>query len=362
MQKSIMTSSFHLLISIGVFVWIDALVIQNAHATDLNGLDDPAFQATIEIWLRDNDEDSLPVFSTLAAEGNIAARLLLARIEATDQAPSDFVNGLSRKDRVELFRSNIGKGLFRPSWLKSEKKAGNQFASSLLDSSALAVNIGAIRTLYEIGEPEAAYDLIREAAGNGSREQKMELASFLPEKSELMPYLRALQDPLAGFTAGSAALQQSIGGNELVGPESDTQAAAHFVEYGYQTGIQSSDFDQTNHYYDELARWIESAPATTPIATLCRRNCSADTRACAITVFGLIGGYYKAIKFDSPMQTLIDQSRYMVSDRAVGMVMRRASFARAASASKELLISDSELSAKSACLAKAVAQVRARRN
>jgi hypothetical protein len=261
-----------------------------------------------------------------------------------------------------LFRSNSGKGLFRPTWLKSEKKAGNQFASTLLDSTALAVKIDTIRTLYEIGEPEAAYELIRETAGNGSREQKQELANFLPKKSELMPYLRALQNPVAGYTVGHAALQQIIGSNELQGPESDTRAAAQFVEFGYQTGVQTSDFDQTNRYYADLASWIESAPVTAPVATLCRQYCGAATQHCAITVFGLVGGYYKVIKFDSPMQTLIDQPRYVISDRSVGMVMRRVSFARSAGAAKQLLISDSELRTKSTCLAEAVAEVRAQRN
>ena len=177
-----------------------------------------------------------------------------------------------------------------------------------------------------------------------------------------MPYLRALQNPAAGFTPGHVALKMSIDGNEFNGPESDTSAAAYFVEYGYQTGVQSTDFDQSNYYYDQLASSIESAPVTAPIATLCARYCAADTQACGVIVFGAVGGYYKAIKFDSPMQTLIEQSRYVTSDRAVGMVLRRVSFARAAGAGKKFLISDSELQAKSACLGQAVAEVRAQRN
>ena len=139
-----------------------------AQAGDLPGGDDPALLAAIDVWLQDNDADSLPAMAALAGDGNTAARLLLARIEATEQAPSIFVSSLSRNERGDLFRSDSGKGLFRPSWLKSEQQAGNQFAAALLDSSALEVNLGAIRTLYELGEDEAAYDLIREVAANGS--------------------------------------------------------------------------------------------------------------------------------------------------------------------------------------------------
>lgn len=237
MKELIMNRGIYLLMTFGILLWAEILVVPSARASDLKGLEEPALQAAIEIWLEDNDEDSLPVLAALAAEGNIAARLLLARIEVTDQGPSNFLNGLSRQERVELFRSDSGKGLFRPTWLKSEKKAGNQTAATLLESTNTVVNLDAIRKLYEIGEPEAAYDLIREAAGNGSQEQKEELARILPEESELMPYLHALQNPVAGFTPGHSALLQSIGSSKLKGSESDTLAAAYFAEYGYQTGV-----------------------------------------------------------------------------------------------------------------------------
>jgi len=362
MKESSVKSGIHLLMTIGILFWVEILVVPSARANDLKGLEEPALQTAIEIWLEDNDKDSLPVLAALAAEGNIAARLLLARIEATNQGPSNFLTGLSRKEKVELFRSNSSKGLFRPTWLSSETKAGNQFASALLNSTNTAVNIDAIRKLYEIGEIEAAYDLIREAAGNGTQEQKVELAYFLPDKSELMPYLRALQNPGAALTPGHAALKLSIDSNQLRGTESDTRIAAYFVEYGYQTGVQNSDFDQSNHYYSDLASWIDVAPVTAPIAALCRRYCGDNTQECAITAFGLVGGYYKAIKFDSPMQALIEQSRYVTSDRAVGMVLRRVSFVRPAGAAGNFLISDDDLRTKSACLAEAVTEVRAQRN
>jgi hypothetical protein len=362
MQWSRMKQAIQLPTMIDVFFWIGLLVGQAVQASDLKGADDPALQAAMETWLADNDADSLPAFATLAADGNIAARLLLSRIEVTDQGPSDFVNGLSRKERVELFRSGSGSGLFRPTWLKSEKAAGNQFAAMLLESTNIVVDIDTIRNLYDFGEPEAAYDLIRETAGNGSPQQKQELADFLPEKSELMPYLQALQNPAAGFTPGHMALKMSIDGNEFAGPESDTSAAAYFVEYGYQTGVQATDFDKTNYYYNQLASSIESADVTAPIAALCNRYCGGETRDCAVTVFGVVGGYYKAIKFDSPMQTLVEQSRYVASERATGTVLRRVAFARAAGAGKKPLISDDELQAQSACLAAAVAEVRAQRN
>jgi hypothetical protein len=249
--------------------------------------------------------------------------------------------------------------------LKSEKLAGNQIASAFLKASALEVNIEAIQSLYEIGEPEATYDLIRQVAANGSQKEKQELAEFLPETSELAPYLRALQTPVAGFTPGHAALQQIMGGGEAKQPEDilpvseqEMNAAAIFVEFGYQTGVHTIDFDQTNRYYDDLVNWIETASETAPIATLCHRICNNGIiQSCDITAFGLVGGYYKAIRYDSPIETLIKQSRYTSSDRAVGMILRRISTIKTSAGNP--LIRDSDLRDKSVCLANAVAEVRA---
>jgi hypothetical protein len=61
------------------------------------------------------------------------------------------------------------------------------------------------------------------------------------------------------------------------------------------------------------------------------------------------------------MQSLIDQPRFVTSDRAVSMVLRRISFARPAGASDKLLISNSQLETKSACPAGAAVEIRARR-
>jgi len=352
---------FTFLLCVGVFI------AQSAQANGLSGSDDPALQAAIEVWLDDNDKDSLPVFATLASEGNIAARLLLARIQDTDWAPSNYVSGLSRKEKIDLFRP-AGEGLFRPSWLKSESLEGNQLASALLQAPVLEVNIGAIRTLYEIGEPEASYDLIKQVATNGSQQEKQELADFLPETSELAPFLRALQTKVPSFTPGHAALQQILSEDSaeqlkdvIMGPEQVTSAAAVFVEFGYEHGVPSIEFDQANVFYGDLATWINSASATAPIAAVCSRYCNiGNIEACAITAFGLVGGYYKAVRYDSPIEALIEQPRFLSSNRAAGMVLRRVSFK--INARGEPLISDSDLRDESECLGNAVAEVRAQRN
>jgi hypothetical protein len=361
------SSKFCLQVIFSFSLCVGIFTTQSTQADDLSGLDDPAFQAAIEVWLDDNDADSLPAFATLASEGNIAARLLLTRIQNTDWAPSNYLNGLSREEKIEIFRP-AGEGLFRPSWLKSEKQAGNQLAAALLEAPALEVNIDAIRTLYEFGEPEASYDLIKQVATNGSQNEKDELAEFLPKTSELAPFLQALQFPEENLTPGHAALQHILSGDEtnqtegvLVGSEQVISAAAVFVEFGYENGFHSIKFDQDNAFYSDLASWINTAPAAVPIAAVCNQYCTdGDMEACVITIFGLVGGYYKAVRFDSPIEKLIEQSRFLSSNRAAGMVLRRGAFK--IDVTGKLLMSESDLRDKAECLAEAVVEARASRN
>jgi hypothetical protein len=69
-------------------LWVGVLITQSTQANDLSGFDDPSLLAAIEVWLQDNDPESLPIFASLAAEGNKAARLLLARIDLPNRPPA----------------------------------------------------------------------------------------------------------------------------------------------------------------------------------------------------------------------------------------------------------------------------------
>jgi hypothetical protein len=346
---------------------VGVVTTQTAFAGDIPGAGDPALRAAIDAWLQDDDAQSLPAIAELARGGNLAARLLIARIEATDLAPGSYVAGLSRKQRVDLFRSS-GSGLFRPTWLKTESSAGSELAAALQQATSLSVDLDAIRALYRLGESEAAYDLIREAAANGSQQQKDELVAFLPEDADLLPYVHALQNPVAGLTPGYAALKKMMietgdaaGEDVFPGTEADSRAAATFVEFGYQSGLQASDFDRNNGYYDAIADWIQKAPLTTPVANLCRRYCGeGEVRSCGVIGFGLVGGYYKVIRFDTPLQNLVSQSDYYSSERALGMVLRR--IAQVKTAAGTPMFDTNELARMSPCLADAVAGVRTAAN
>ena len=340
------------------------LLAPAAHADGVPGDDDPRFLVAVEAWLGDNDADSLPALATLARGGNVAARLLLARIEVTDIAMGDYVAGLARTERHDLFRPKAGKGRFRQTWVRTESDVGNPFAAALQASQGTAIDIEGIERLLELGEAEAAYHLIRKVAVDGSHAERERLLGILAPNAENRPYLRAFHDTTEGTTTGRTALQHMLAELEGGAVESvtldmdaETEAAGLFVDFGYQAGDAPLDYEPDNAYAQRIVRWVMSAPAASALANLCRRACpEAEIPACANVSFGLIGGYYEVIRFDSPLEVVIDQSRFLDSDRAVGMALRRIVFAR--TEADVPVFSDQELRTRSACLADAVTALR----
>jgi len=87
-----------------------------ARAAELRGQDDPRFRSALALWLADDDETALPELAALAAEGNRAAQVLLARIDATPWFQGPWLVGLPRKERNTLLRAPGG--LSGRSWMQ----------------------------------------------------------------------------------------------------------------------------------------------------------------------------------------------------------------------------------------------------
>ena len=331
--------------------------------TSLSGDDRAEFQQAVEFWLDDNDEKSLPVFSALARDGNLAARILLARIDFTDRAAKPFVTELTRDQHRDLFRAESSNSQFRPSWLKIEADRGQPLALALFKSTTGVIDFWLIKELYQLGEIEATEHLVRKVAVDGSPAEREALGKILHPGSVLAPYLRGFHMARSDMTSNKTELQYIIASNQGIDPElveldqhPNTKTAEKYVDYGYQSGKQTiGDWNRGRHY-DAIARWTLSAPRALPLARLCRRACAADRlAACAVTAFGLVGGYYEVIRFYSPLETIISQDRFLQSERASGMVARRIAAARTEAG--EPIFSAREFSAKSACLAKAISSL-----
>ncbi len=322
------------------------------------GADDPRLRQAIDLWLDDNDTDSLPAMAALANSGNQAAQFLVARIESSDRAPSRFVLGLSRSERHDLYRPAHSSGLFRPGWLKIEADSGNALARILFTSTELGISIPGITDLIAAGEPEAVDFKVRKVAVDGTDHQRDILIHQLPSDHDLMPYLRAFRYARNGLTTGRAALEHMIGKSVNATEADDSYDAMRFVDIGYQAGDQTPRYGVENVYYDDIASWVMNAPAARSTAILCEQACPAnEVQDCANLALGLVGGYYEAIRFDSPLETIIPQARFIESKRAVGMTRRKIASIRTEAG--EAIFSEQEMRTKSNCLSDAIIRERA---
>ena len=269
--------------------------------------------------------------------------------------------GLERGQRDALYRARREGSRFSPSWIRVEAENGNVFAALLRDAGALGINIDTVRRLRALGEPQAAEHQVRKIAVDGSAAERERLAGILGPDDELAPYLRGFRFAQRGETTGHTALQTILGQLDGIaatevelGDDADTRRAMLFVDIGYQAGRQVADYDLRGSHADRLSSWLSSAPAAGPIAGLCAAQCDAGGQAaCLLTAFGLVGGYYELLRFDSPLEALIPQSDFLASARARGMVARRIGAARSEAAVP--VFRPGELERRSACLAAALA-------
>lgn len=346
-----------------VTFWIALVVAFPATAdTPVAGSHDPEFVQATQRWLDDDDRQSLPALAQLARDGNRAARLLLARIETTDRAFRPFVANLSRRKRHDLFRASQGSSLFPPSWLKVESDRGDPLARALFKSTSGEIDIAAVERLYALGENEATEHLVRKVAVDGSQSEREALLQVLIPRAELEPYLQGFYRARSGITTGKTGLQFIVGIIDGVEPESvvlernrETHVAEQYVDLGYQSGKQTIGDWKQNPYYEAIARWTLEASPARPAANFCRDICADDElTACAAVTFGLIGGYYEVIRFDSPLESIIPQDRFLQSQRAIGMITRRLAAAR--TEANEAIFTHEELAARSQCLADAISR------
>lgn len=330
-------------------------------ANGLEGTDDPKLQTAIKQWLSDNDEQSLPALSALAKDGNIAARLLLGRIEETDigSASSSYVRSLNRQQRHELFRSGEDDQSFYPSWLAYEAGRGNTLAQNLFKARFTVVDLPLIEKLVKLGEPEASNDLLRTAGFYGSQVQLNQLLDNDSTPAEWRPLLYGYIQPIEMQAEGKYALRLIAGNTKAPTPETlkssdkDTLDAAVYM----MLGLPFATISPESRWYDAVGEWFMTSDNMRPIANLCKRSCPQEPIQCAIGVMGLHGGYFESIRIDSPLENLIPQQQFLESPRAQGMALRRATLRRANTYRQEL-ISTEELANSSQCLADLVKKAR----
>ncbi len=286
---------------------------------------DEKLQDAIETWLSGNDVASLPQLSTLAASGNTSARLLLGRIETEDLGASPYLMSLNLGQRKALFR-RATHSAFGESWLSFEAKSGNELAQALLDANRPEANLEVIRSLTEFGEHQATDHAVRILALYGTEEEKTDLLNSPALLPELKPYLEYLSGTPEPRGDGLAALRHMAPQKQdRVKPDDpDSIGMAGFLALGLGFG----DHSEANTWRPVVEDWLMTDRAVRPIASLCRARCPNAAPQCAFAFLGLSGGYFEAIRYDSPLEALIPQQRYVDSPRARLTVLRRSVRAR----------------------------------
>ena len=326
-----------------------ALSLSTAHA-------DERFEDAVALWLNGNDAQSLPMFAGLASEGHTDARLLLARIEKTDLGPSPFRLSLTADQSRALFRQSNG-SRFGRSWLAVEADAGNTLASALLGLGNPNPDLDLITRLHSLGEAEATDHPSRILALYADEKTKRDLQHSGLLMPDLEPYLAYLSGPPEPRGDGLAALRHILPNrtSEVSASNTDALGMAGLLALG--TGF--GDHRAANPWRRDVENWLLTAPATRPIAGLCNQRCSADVGPCAFAFLSVSGGYYEAIRFDSPLETVIPQARYVTSERARLSVLRRAVNARTET-NLDWLSDDPSVSEISQCAADIIADERAK--
>ena len=325
-------------------------------ADPLAGKDEPDLQKAIDLWLDNNDSDSLATFSKLAKSGNRAARILLARIERTERAPSDYIERMSKPERMALFRASNNNNQFSPSWLLVESKQGSELARLFLEAGKPYVNLDLIQALRAWGEHQASDHPTRIAALYGTVQDKERLLGELALQ-ELHPYVKSQLSGAGKIADGMQALLYILSfvpGQDLDfdADDADTRQAALMLALGIPYGFVNED----NKWYAPVSSWLLNDPATRPISRFCSNNCPDDSELCAMYLLGMTGGYYEVIRQDSPLEALISQDEFLESARAQAKAIRRASNIRAEHGGE--LITIKELEQHSQCLAQHVQQQR----
>lgn len=327
--------------------------VGHADMTDLTGRNDPVLTHAIESWLDGDDRTSLPQLSALARKGNVAARLLLARIESNDRAPSEYILRLSREERLRMFRKARSGTPFFSSWIQVEAERGNELAITLNRASSPLVDLETIRNLIKAGEPQATEHLIKIASLYGTLDDHDRMAKEQLVIPELMPLYRGYINPPQRQGDGAQALRYiadrfSDTRQKVDIQDEQTRSAIMFLVWGTPYG----EVSDTNRWRPVIERWLLESPEARPISKLCNAQCPDQPGQCALVMMSLLGGYFELIRFDSPLESIVSQDRFLNSARASMMVLRSAAQRRADHGGE--LLSTDQIAQRSSCLAASI--------
>ena len=296
----------------------------------------PRLESAITVWLSGDDATSLPALSALAHEGNETAAIFLARIERSSSLTSDYVQGLTRAERIGLFRSPGG--LSGQSWL-AVLQTTNPLAQAFLESKSVKTRLDGLIRLMELGERRASLVAYLAYYRGGV------VAPFIRRSAEtgLPPELELIAEGIRRVNQNEvvAGWRQTMGVNWLHPIQLPNNVTAGILgedpakRWEVSTILNATLLPplgrkETNSLINGFVlaglpdpqlpipvidAWLSQSPATNRIHQTCAQICPAETGACSRAVYAQIP-LFAGIALGSPMETLIPDARYFSSPRA----------------------------------------------
>lgn len=309
-----------------------AIILSSVTSSFANPDDD--FNAAVDLWLDGNDETSLPALSVLANDGHTNAQIFLAQIERSSSLTSEFVRGLTRKERIALLRHPSG--LSGRSWLVPSSEV-SELAAALLETLDPQTRMDTALKLYELGENRIADSLlpIWFVGGADTRATLLEMATTQQLPEQLVPattmFMRMHLDEVSqhipkmielGNFSNNLSDDEIYHGrlmiSNLIYNSFDTPKDRSNIRSGW---VLSHSWTPEEYSVPRAAQlryrdWIMESSELDILRSPCERACPEDVANCALTAYSVIP-IQLALYWGSPTETLLPQDRYVQSERAV---------------------------------------------
>ena len=293
------------------------------------GYDAPAFTEAVEAWLDADDAASLPEFARLAREGNLAAQILLGRIDQERRALSPWLASMSAKERKALLRAPGGK--FPKSWLRVASET-SRLAAALQASRFQENDKQTLPELIALGEIRAArfvadrlfnhghWEFLIETIPGSTRDPYLTntalTSAFYVQSNEAA---RLRKQAMSIVTGGSLLLgenQADLVERLLAIGRLTVKDEAHHIGIGWIFWGHAKLHTMEQDVSDNMVNQLVSQPEAGPIVVLCDQACPDSGTACIKLGNYLARGVYMLRKIGSPVESLLSTPRYRKSRRA----------------------------------------------
>jgi hypothetical protein len=252
------------------------------------GQDDPRFAAALALWLDDDEAEALPALAALAAEGNRAAQMLLALIDANPPVQGPWLVRRPRAERLALLRAPGG--LSGRSWME-EAATDTALARLWVERRSSATMPATALAFAAIGEERAARETLQAIAARQFRG-----FAAIADDPNYPPDLRYMVwREWAEEPGGRARIETEIAALMPGDP-------------------QIGRFEHRPVTAAERDAWLAAARLTAPLRATCA-VCPQSFAACLRGGWQLIGGHTLLAEFGTLSETLIPSEVWHSSQR-----------------------------------------------